>query len=310
MSAEVETMFYVRTTPWHGLGTRVEEALSAEEALEKSGLNWSVLQKEIRTDDGVKISGYQANIRDIDGKVLGVVSDRYRVVQNKEAFEFTNTLLGEGVSYETAGSLFEGKKIWILARLPEKYAFAGDEITPYLVFSSSHDGSNGIKVAMTPIRVVCNNTLNLALSTAQRIWSTKHTGDMEQKLFDAKNTLFMAQDYMDRLGVSIKELSRIKLRDEKVTQLIEELLPIKSDASEYQANNIQKLRTDVSFRYFYAPDLKRVEKNGYRFINAVSDFATHAKPLRETRNYQENMFAKTIEGNALIDKVYDLVRIA
>lgn len=310
MSAEVESMFYVRTTPWHGLGTRVEEALNAEEALQKSGLDWPVLLKSIQTEDGIHIPGYQSNIRATDGKVLGVVSDRYRIVQNKEAFEFTNTLLGEGVCYETAGSLFDGKKIWVLARLPEKYTFVGDQIVPYLVFTNSHDGMNGVKVAMTPIRVVCNNTLNLALSTAQRIWSTKHTGDMDLKLQDAKDTLFMAQDHMDRLGIGIEELSRIKLRDEKVVELLEELLPIKADASETQERNIQKLRNDISFRYLYAPDLKNVEKNGYRFINAVSDFATHAKPLRETRNYRENLFAKTMDGNVLIDKAYELVRIA
>lgn len=310
MSAEVETMFYVRTTPWHGLGTRVEEALSSEEALQKSGLYWSVIQKEIITRDGTSIQGYRANIRSTDDKVLGVVSDRYRIVQNKEAFEFTDTLLGEGVCYETAGSLFEGKKIWILARLPESYTFLGDQIMPYLVFSSSHDGTNGIKVAMTPIRVVCNNTLNLALNTAQRIWSTKHTGDMNQKLIDAKNTLFMAQDYMDKLDIGMEELNQIQLRDETVKEMIEELLPIPTDASELQERNIQKLRQDISFRFFYAPDLKNLEQNGYRFINAVSDFATHAKPLRETRNYQENLFARTMDGNALIDKAYELVKIA
>nr|WP_295683789.1 DUF932 domain-containing protein [uncultured Lachnoclostridium sp.] len=310
MSAEVETMFYVRTTPWHGLGTRVEEVLSAEEALIKSGLNWEVQTKEIQTNDGIMIPGYQANVRSTDGRVLGVVSDRYKIVQNKEAFDFTNALLGEGVRYETAGSIFDGKKIWILAKLPEKYIMSGDEITPYLVFSNAHDGSNAIKVAMTPIRVVCNNTLNLALSSAQRIWSTKHTGDMSGKLKEAKDTLFMAHEYMLQLGVGIDELTKKKLRDEHVTELIKELLPLPDSSSEQQERNIEKLRKDMGMRYFYAPDLKRVGKNGYRFINAVSDFATHAKPLRETKNYRENLFARVMDGNALIDKAYELMKVA
>ena len=102
---------------------------------------------------------------------MGVVSDRYRIVQNEEAFQFTDDLLGEGVTYETAGSLQGGKKVWMLAKLPEKYIIAGDEVTPYLVFFHSHDGSSGVKVAMTPVRVVCQNTLNLALGTAKRIWT-------------------------------------------------------------------------------------------------------------------------------------------
>ena len=172
MAANVETMFYTRVAPWHGLGIRVESALSSQEALQASGLDWNVVQRPIMTSAYEPIPGYKANIRDIDNKILGVVSDRYRVVQNAEAFAFTDALLGEGVKYETAGSLQEGRRIWLLAKLPDKYIIEGEQIEPYLVFSSSHDGSGAIKVAMTPVRVVCQNTLNMALSSAKRIWST------------------------------------------------------------------------------------------------------------------------------------------
>ena len=120
MSANVETMFYVRVAPWHGLGTRVESALCAEEALEQSGLDWNVIQRPIMTSDYHPIPGYKANIRDKDNRILGVVTDRYKVVQNAEAFAFTNALLGEGVKYETAGSLNEGRKVWMLAKLPDR----------------------------------------------------------------------------------------------------------------------------------------------------------------------------------------------
>ena len=111
MSANVESMFYVREAPWHGLGTSVEEALDSAKALEKSGLDWKVIQKPIMTDTFELIPGFKANIRDKDNRVLGVVSDRYKVVQNSEAFAFTDALLNEGVRYETAGSLQDGKKI-------------------------------------------------------------------------------------------------------------------------------------------------------------------------------------------------------
>ena len=110
------------------------------------------------TEDGFSIPGFKANIRDLDNRVLGVVTDRYKVVQNEEAFSFTDSLLGEGVTYETAGSLQEGRRTWILAKLPQKFIISGDEITPYLVFMNSHDGTGAIKAAMTPIRVVCQNT--------------------------------------------------------------------------------------------------------------------------------------------------------
>lgn len=307
MSANVETMFYVRVAPWHGLGTRVESALCAEEALEKSGLDWNVIQRPIMTSDYHPIPGYKANIRDRDNRVLGVVTDRYKVVQNAEAFAFTDALLGEGVKYETAGSLNEGRKVWILAKLPDKYIIEGEQIEPYLVFSNDHSGNGSIKVAMTPIRVVCQNTLNIALNNAKRVWSTVHVGDLAHKIDAAQSTLALANNYMGKLGTEIHKLSKIKLSDTKVMEYIDMILPMDDNPTDIHKKNVARIREDMKRRYFDAPDLKSVGKNAYRFICAVSDYATHAKPLRETANYRENVFAKTVEGNPLIDKAYEIV---
>lgn len=104
MSANVETMFYVREKPWHGLGTQVKEAPTSSEALIYAGLNWQVTQEDVYTENGRKIFGYKVNTRSTDETALGIVSDRYKVVQNEDAFRFTDDLLGEGVVYETAGS--------------------------------------------------------------------------------------------------------------------------------------------------------------------------------------------------------------
>ena len=306
MSANVESMFYVRVAPWHGLGICVEEALDSREALEQSGLDWTVEQHPIMADYNI-IPGYKANVRQSDGKVLGVVTDRYKVVQNQEAFAFTDALLGEGVKYETAGSLQEGRKIWLLAKLPDKYIIEGEQIDPYLVFSSSHDGSGAIKVCMTPIRVVCQNTLNLALSSARRMWSTIHVGDLAAKMDEAHNTLLLAEKYMGKLGTEISRLSKIKLSDHKVMEYIDLLLPMDAQPTELHRKNIARVREDMKMRYFDAPDLHHVGKNAYRFLCAVSDFATHAKPLRETANYRENVFSKTMDGNPLIDRAYELM---
>ena len=308
MSAEVESMMFVgRDRPWHGLGTMVEEALDSREALIAAGLDWDVVQKPVYTQDGAEIPGYFANVRLQDGNVLGVVTNRYKVVQNRDAFAFTDELVGEGVRYETAGSLMGGRKTWILAKLPTRYIIQGEQILPYLVFSNTHDGSGAIKIAMTPIRVVCNNTLNLALDTAKRCWSINHTGDISAKLEDARETLFMAEDYMSELGKGFEELSRKKVSDAAVEEFIKEILPIADDATSTMEKNVMRLRNDIRKRYFYAPDLQGVRKNGYRFINAVSDFATHAAPIRRTKNYQENLFNKTMEGNPITDKAYRLV---
>lgn len=310
MAANVEDMFYVRETPWHGLGTRVLTAPTSKEALGLAGLDWQVVQEPIYTETEELIEGYKVNVRDSDRRVLGVVTDRYKVIQNEEAFAFTDELLGEGVRYETAGSLQGGKKVWLLAHMPHEYIISGERISPYLVFSNTHDGSGAIKVALTPIRVVCNNTLNLALNTAKRSWSMIHTGDIKGKMEEAKNTLFMAEKYMDALGKEFETLRMISMSDDKVLEYINELLPVDESATPQQIRNMKRLQEDMKLRYFEAPDLKDLGKNAYRFVNAVSDFATHAEPLRRTANYKENLFSRTIEGNPLIDKAYQMVLAA
>lgn len=310
MAANVESMFYTREKPWHGLGTRVEEVPSSAEALRLAGLDWEVLQEPVYTGNGDAVPGYRANIRNSDRKVLGVVTDRYRVIQNREAFAFTDSLLGRGVRYETAGSLQGGKKVWVLARLPREYIISGERISPYLVFANTHDGSGAVRAALTPVRVVCNNTLNLALTTAKRSWTMVHTGNIRDKMQEAEDTLFMAEKYMESLGKEFEKLRKQKVTDQQVQEYIEQLLPAEKNATPIQEKNIRKLREDMAKRYYDAPDLQGVGSNAYRFINAVSDFATHSRPLRRTANYGENLFIRTMEGNPLIDRAYQLFSAA
>lgn len=310
MAANVETMFYTREKPWHGLGTMVAEAPNSKDALRLAGLNWKVLQEPVYTENKELIQGYKANVRDTDRKVLGVVTDRYKVIQNEEAFAFTDALLGEGIRYETAGSLQEGRRVWMLARLPREFIIGGERISPYMVFSNTHDGSGAVKTALTPIRVVCNNTLNLALRTAKRSWSMIHTGDISGKIEEAKNTLLLADEYMTALGQEFEDLRKIKLSEKQVLDYIKILLPMEENYSLLQKRGVEKLRADMKMRYFDAPDLKGVGNNGYRFVNAVSDFATHSTPRRKTANYKENIFARTADGNPMIDRAYQLVKAA
>lgn len=303
----MEQIFKLRKPTWRGLGVNVAEARSSQEALAMSGLDWNVYQQTMTADNGVPILGYKANIRDIDDQLLGVVTDKYQVVQNKEAFAFTDELLGHGVRYETAGMLQDGRKTWILARLQQRYQMMGDWIDPYLVFYNSHDGSGSIKVALTPIRVTCQNTLNLALRKANRIWSTKHTGEIHSRMDDARETLFRAEEYMDELNNEMYRLADISFTDKEVDQFIQELIPLPKNASAQQEKNTERLWNDLKVRYHKALDLKHLVGNGYKLINAVSDFATHAEPLRKTDSYQENLFAKTLDGNPLIDKAHRMI---
>ena len=310
MAANVESMFYTREKPWHGLGIMVAEAPNSKDALRLAGLNWKVLQEPVYTENKELIQGYKANVRGSDRKVLGVVTDRYKVIQNEEAFAFTDALLGEGIRYETAGSLQEGRRVWMLARLPREFIIGGERISPYMVFSNTHDGSGAVKTALTPIRVVCNNTLNLALRTAKRSWSMIHTGDISGKIEEAKNTLLLADEYMTALGQEFENLRKIKLSEKQVWDYIKILLPMEENYSLLQKRGVEKLRADMKMRYFDAPDLKDVGNNGYRFVNAVSDFATHSTPRRKTANYKENIFARTADGNPMIDRAYQLVKAA
>lgn len=303
----MEQIFKLRKPTWKGLGVNVAEARSSKEALAMSGLDWNVYQQTMTAQNGVPILGYKANIRDIDDQLLGVVTDKYQVVQNEEAFAFTDELLGHGVRYETAGMLQDGRKTWILARLPQRYQMMGDWIDPYLVFYNSHDGSGSIKVALTPIRVTCQNTLNLALRKANRIWSTKHTGEIHSRMDDARETLFRAEEYMDELNNEMYRLADISFTDKEVDKFIQELIPLPKNASAQQEKNTERLWNDLKVRYHKAPDLKHLVGNGYKLINAVSDFATHAEPLRKTDSYQANLFAKTLDGNPLIDKAHRMI---
>lgn len=307
MSAEVETMFSVREKPWHGLGKIVAEAPNSRAALRLAGLDWKVMQQDVYTEEGFIIPGYKVNVRDTDLATLGIVSDRYCVVQNEEAFAFTDELLSEGVCYETAGALQGGKKVWILAKMPKKYEVLGDEIDPYFLLMNSHDASSGLTVAMTPIRVVCNNTLNLALKRASRTWTSKHTTNVLSRMTEAQETILQVEKYMDALEDEIEHLCNIKLSGQAVTRILGEFFPQTDDMSDIAKQNNRRQLTSLKQCYYDAPDLKDMPHSGYRLINAVSDFATHSQPVRKMKNYKENRFLRTVNGNAMVDKAYKML---
>lgn len=310
MSADVETMFFVRTPCWHGLGVRVEEAPSSADAIRLAGLDWEVQSQPIYLGDGTEIEGAYANVRSSDNKTLGIVGDRYKIVQNSEAFAFTDALLGEGVKYETAGSLKDGKVIWLLAKMPEEYIILGDKVDSYVVFTNTHDGSGAIKVATTPIRVVCNNTLNMALRSAKRTWTARHTNSISGRLDDAANTFKFADLYMKETQHTFEDLYKVKMNDVSLIRTLNDLVPISPDMSQKQEENAKLLRFDILNRYNNAPDLKVLDKTGARFIQAVADTTSHMEPLRRTSNYAENKFKNTIDGNALLDRALGIVLAA
>lgn len=313
MAANVETMFYVRETPWHGLGTRVEEALCSADALRISGLDWNVVQRPsyVGLEDGSFVLDTESfyNVRDTDNAILGKVGKQYTIVQNIDAFAFSDALLGEGVKYETAGSLNGGKRVWILARMPETYKILGDEYVAYLVLTNTHDGTGSIRIALTPIRVVCQNTLNAALSGAKRSWSAVHKRSVNNKIDEARHTLGLADAYMKALNKEMEKLAMVKISPIQFEKLV---LPglFKVDDSIMTPRQIEtKLtqRAELRYRYQKAPDLQGVGFNGARLIQAVADYVDHTTPAKATKNWKENRFASQIHKNDLLDQARDLV---
>ena len=306
MPALVESMFSVRETPWHGLGTIVQEAPTSADALRLAGLDWTVNQNPVFTEGGFEIPNYKANVRSSDNTVLGIVTDRYKVVQNAEAFAFTDSIIDTGnVLYETAGSLRNGKTIWMLARMPETNIL-GDKFDPYMCFTNSHDGSGAVKVCMTPIRVVCNNTLNMALANASRCWSTKHIGDISSKLEEAKHTLIMANNYMKKLDEEADKLANQKISEDEIAKILDELFPVNEDKdSDRKKNNVEEAKNQIMICYM-APDIAKFIGTKYGFLNAVSDWCGHATPARNTASYKSNNWGRIMNGHPIFDLAYNL----
>ena len=332
MSANVESMFSVREIPWHGLGTIVQTAPNVREVLTLAGIDWNVLQSDVVPYTQIKkivddiqfamlmgkdvkgylgeiqnliVPGYKLNYRETDNQALGIVTNRYKVVQNIEALEFIDCLASEGATFETAGSLDNGKRIFITMKLKEQ-KITDEDMVFYLVITNSHDGKGAVTVCITPVRVVCQNTLNLALRQAVRSFSFCHKGDIKSKLLEAKLTLENSDNYITHLEEEFGELKLIKMDEDKVWEYLKLLFPIDGTETDKKTDWMTAARLEV-YNDWKAPDLADREKSAFRFINAVSDFATHNIPLKKTKTFQEKRFARTIDGNPLIDKAYELV---
>lgn len=315
MAANIETMFSAsRITPWHGLGTVIDEAPTSKEALKLAGLDWEVQPFPLYTGmDKNKlkleaIPNMMANIRTSDGKIMGHVTGKYKLVQNTEAFDFTDALLGEGVKYETAGSLQSGK-VWMLAKLPET-EIVNEKHEQYLVFSNSFDGKGSIRVVMTDVRVVCQNTLSLALKGAKRSWSLVHMGNMDQKLEEARRTLDLSIKYNEMFKQEALHLVESKVSEQDFENFIGKFIPFNDEMSKLQIERAKEKQERFKEIYFNAPDLSLIRGTKWGVLQAASDFVTHTPSYRSTDTYQENLFDSFMTGNVLLDSAYDLLKAA
>lgn len=239
-------MFSVGEVPWHKLGKVLDRPLTAKEAIIEAGLNWEVRLEHITTVMGKSIPDKKAVVRMDTNEVLGVVGNIYRPIQNLEAFSFFDSIVGEGQAiYHTAGSLQNGRKIWILAKLtdPPIKVTKSDIVEKYLLLSNSHDGSSTLRMFFTPIRVVCMNTLNTALERSRGTGVyIRHCVNIKTKIKKAKEILGISRVYYNELEHKISMLVNKSIDDSMIDEYVDRVFGFdkedrekKSLSSSYQS---------------------------------------------------------------------------
>ena len=217
-------------SPWHDLGTALEHPKTAKEAIEKAGLDYTVMKMPLELNPGLKQDAY-ATFRTDTHEILGFVNKSYEPIQNINAFTFFDDLIAENEAiYETAGVLGKGECVWILAKLPGFINVHGNDIVnKYLLLTNSHDGKAHVRVKLTPIRVVCNNTLTAALQGAGEV-QINHTPNAVKALEQASTLLGLANYLYEQLSAVFNGMAARKITTEQLREYVQALVPDNEEA--------------------------------------------------------------------------------
>lgn len=270
MPALVETMFSAREVPWHKIGTVTPDVLTAKDALIAAGLDWTVelrpVYVEVEKRRRVRYLQHNAVVRTSDLSILGVVGKNYVPFQNWEAFQFFDNLVDSGeAKYETAGSLKEGRWVWLTAKMPIHMEIGGlDLVDAYLLLSTSHDGTKSIQVDATPVRVVCANTLNLALRGSKRKWSVRHLATAGQRLGEARETLGLTFKYLEDFQKEADELIGESFTDRRMGNLLDSVLP--------DLPRTAKVKATILQNFTEGPTLENIRGTKWAALNAVGEY--------------------------------------
>jgi len=285
MPAEVENMVYniERGVPWHGLGVPVIGLMTAEDCIVKAGLDWTVEQRDIVTVDGIPITDKVAQIRSTDNAYLGTVGKgSYATVQNREAFGFANAIVAEDPDralYDTAGSLKGGRTVFLSMDLTAvaPITVAGDEYKTFLLIANGHDGFTALHAAITPVRVVCQNTLNAALSGVGSRVAIRHTGSVIDKLATARNALGLSIDYAKRFEEVAAAALAIKFTDDKALALLRRAFRFDADLLDKPEGAVlaNHASTQAFDLYQNSDDLAPFRGTGWGVLNAAAEFIDH-----------------------------------
>ena len=255
------SFFSVKEKAWHGLGKIVQDYPTSSEAIQFAGLDYKVEKRKLFTYDNENNSGnpdidiiipeievlnFYATMRTDTDQVLGVVGKEYEVVQNKDAFSFFDAIVeGDGIMYETAGALGKGERIFITAKLPGYIKVGKDDlIEKYLFLTTSHDGYGSITAAFTPVRIVCNNTVNGAFRNCTNSIKIRHTQNAKERLEEAHKVMGITNRLSDFLETTFNRWAKVCISDKKVKELIQlAMVPNKEVLHNIQSGQLDELST-------------------------------------------------------------------
>jgi len=276
---------------WHGLGVVFDHPMTTTDALTGAHLDWSVIQREVAmvVPEGEytrypRIPGLRANCRSDNGLPLGVVSDQYKVVQNVEAFAFLDKLIeNQEMQYESAFSIRDGRVVVLLGRLPGKDTIVpGDDSLRYVLLSLTHDGTGAIRFGPCAERVVCANTYAMAIGEGNtREFSIRHTGNIDQKLGQARAILTQANKAFDDYAPHAKALAQHTMTHVEWDQYLDILCPVPDpkdpDWTEERAKRISDTREKIAYAYLLseAQRVPGVERTAWAAFNAVTEHIDH-----------------------------------
>ncbi len=291
MSANVQTMMSVDSKPWHGLGKVVTGLQTSKEAIQAAGLDWQVKKianeytiKQGRTKIRMMGRGFQV-VREDNNESLGMVGNRWTPQQNREGFEFMDAVIGRKAAvYETAGALGRGEKVWMLARVGGLITLGGDDVVDkYFLIANAHDGTKAIKFAVTTVRVVCANTLHLALTEAEKgekIFSIRHTANAGEKVQKVIDYLGVATKKFEDFADMAKVMTKVKMNTAK----FDEFLGLLGVDTEAEGGKKESTYKDLVNAFETSPGSKLVTAKGtlWGSLNAITYYTNHARPTRVT----------------------------
>ncbi|OUD37764.1 MULTISPECIES: DUF932 domain-containing protein [Flavobacterium] len=318
------SFFSVKEKAWHSLGQIVEQYPTSEEAIKHAGLDYEVAKRPlytkgsgiIETANGIEIGSselevpnYYANIRTDNNAVLGVVGKDYHIVQNHEAFNFFDAIVGggEGILYETAGALGQGERIFITAKLPDYIRVGnGDDVTEkYIFLTTSHDGSGSITAAFTPIRIVCQNTLNASLRNMSNVVRIKHTSGAKQHLENAHKLMGLADTLSTQLEGIFNEWAKVKVTDQEVKKLIQlalcpnkETLDLIKKGADDEVSTVFKNVVQDAFAYAMTSDTQQMDTTKGTLFGAYNAVTGYYQNVRSYKDDEAKLQSIVMGGTA------------